>query len=33
MRIKPNWVGLKGDYHPLAKMPLAAHPFGWNDKV
>ena len=22
-------VGLKGDYHPLAKMPLSAHPFGW----
>jgi UDP-N-acetyl-2-amino-2-deoxyglucuronate dehydrogenase len=25
-------IGLKGDYHPLAKMPLAAHPFGWDDK-
>ena len=22
-------IGLKGDYHPLAKMPLAPHPFGW----
>lgn len=22
-------VGLKGDYHPLAKIPLVAHPFGW----
>ena len=22
-------VGLVGDYHPLAKMPLSAHPFGW----
>ena len=22
-------VGLKGDYHPLAKLPLAPHPFGW----
>ena len=21
--------GLKGDYHPLAKLPLAKHPFGW----
>ena len=26
-RAKP--VGLKGDYHPLAKLPLSAHPFGW----
>jgi len=26
-RTKP--VGLKGDYHPLAKLPLSAHPFGW----
>ena len=25
-------IGLKGDYHPLAKLPLSAHPFGWNDK-
>ena len=24
-------VGLVGDYHPLAKMPLAKHPFGWED--
>ena len=24
-------IGLKGDYHPLAKMPLAPHPFGWDD--
>lgn len=24
-------IGLKGDYHPLAKMPLSAHPFGWTD--
>lgn len=22
-------IGLKGDYHPLAEMPLAKHPFGW----
>ena len=22
-------IGLKGDYHPLAKHPLSAHPFGW----
>lgn len=22
-------IGLKGDYHPLAKEPLAKHPFGW----
>jgi len=22
-------IGLKGDYHPLAKMPLSKHPFGW----
>ena len=22
-------VGLKDDYHPLAKLPLAPHPFGW----
>jgi len=22
-------VGLKGDYHPLAKLPATAHPFGW----
>jgi UDP-N-acetyl-2-amino-2-deoxyglucuronate dehydrogenase len=25
-------IGLKGDYHPLAKMPLAAPPYGWDDK-
>ena len=25
-------IGLKGDYHPLCRMPLAAHPFGWDDK-
>jgi UDP-N-acetyl-2-amino-2-deoxyglucuronate dehydrogenase len=25
-------IGLKGDYHPLAKLPLAHHPFGWDDK-
>ena len=24
-------VGLVGDYHPLAKMALAKHPFGWVD--
>ena len=24
-------IGLKGDYHPLAKLPLARHPFGWDD--
>lgn len=23
-------VGLKGDYHPLARLPLCEHPFGWN---
>ena len=22
-------VGLVGDYHPLAKLPAAKHPFGW----
>lgn len=22
-------IGLQGDYHPLAKYPLAKHPFGW----
>jgi UDP-N-acetyl-2-amino-2-deoxyglucuronate dehydrogenase len=26
-RTKP--IGLVGDYHPLAKLPLAKHPFGW----
>ena len=25
-------IGLKGDYHPLAKLPLSKHPFGWDDK-
>lgn len=25
-------IGLKGDYHPLAKLPLSAHPFGWDEK-
>lgn len=25
-------VGLKGDYHPLARLPLAPHPFGWPDQ-
>ena len=25
-------IGLKGDYHPLAKMPLVKHPFGWDEK-
>ena len=24
-------IGLKGDYHPLARLPLTPHPFGWND--
>lgn len=24
-----NPIGLKGDYHPLAKLPLSKHPFGW----
>ncbi|MBP5535851.1 MAG: Gfo/Idh/MocA family oxidoreductase [Bacteroidales bacterium] len=22
-------VGLRGDYHPLARLPLSQHPFGW----
>ena len=22
-------IGLVGDYHPLAKLPLSRHPFGW----
>jgi hypothetical protein len=22
-------VGLVGDYHPLASIPLCGHPFGW----
>jgi UDP-N-acetyl-2-amino-2-deoxyglucuronate dehydrogenase len=25
-------IGLVGDYHPLAKLPLATHPFGWDEK-
>ena len=25
-------IGLKGDYHPLAKMPLSKHPFGWDER-
>ena len=24
-------IGLKGDYHPLAKLPQGPHPFGWPD--
>jgi UDP-N-acetyl-2-amino-2-deoxyglucuronate dehydrogenase len=24
-------IGLKGDYHPLAKLPLSKHPFGWKE--
>lgn len=24
-------VGLIGDYHPLARLPLEKHPFGWDD--
>ena len=24
-------IGLVGDYHPLAKLPLARHPFGWDE--
>ena len=24
-------IGLTGDYHPLAKLPLARHPFGWDN--
>jgi len=24
-------VGLQGDYHPLAKLPLSTHPFRWED--
>ena len=24
-------VGLQGDYHPLARLPLDEHPFGWKD--
>ena len=22
-------IGLRGDYHPMAKLPLGGHPFGW----
>ncbi len=25
-------IGLKGDYHPLAKLPLSPHPFGWDER-
>lgn len=25
-------IGLKGDYHPLAKQPFSPHPFGWDEK-
>ena len=25
-------IGLKGDYHPLAALPPAQHPFGWTDR-
>jgi UDP-N-acetyl-2-amino-2-deoxyglucuronate dehydrogenase len=25
-------IGLVGDYHPLAKLPLAVHPFGWDER-
>ena len=25
-------IGLKGDYHPLATLPLVPHPFGWEDR-
>ena len=25
-------IGLVGDYHPLAKLPLSRHPFGWDDR-
>ena len=24
-------IGLQGDYHPLARLPLTPHPFGWDD--
>ncbi len=24
-------IGLQGDYHPLAALPLAKHPFGWDE--
>ncbi|MDR0970461.1 MAG: Gfo/Idh/MocA family oxidoreductase [Lentimicrobiaceae bacterium] len=26
---KAKPIGLKNDYHPLAKLPLTTHPFGW----
>ncbi len=29
---KAEPIGLKGDYHPLAKLPLAPHPFGWDER-
>ena len=29
---KSNPIGLVGDYHPLAKLPLSVHPFGWDEK-
>jgi UDP-N-acetyl-2-amino-2-deoxyglucuronate dehydrogenase len=29
---KSNPIGLVGDYHPLAKLPLSPHPFGWDEK-
>jgi len=22
-------IGLRGEYHPLAKYPISDHPFGW----
>ena len=25
-------IGLQGDYHPLARLPLSKHPFGWDDR-
>ncbi len=25
-------IGLVGDYHPLAKLPLSPHPFGWDER-
>ena len=25
-------IGLVGDYHPLARLPLSPHPFGWTDR-
>ena len=25
-------IGLVGEYHPLAKLPLAKHPFGWDER-